>query len=885
MPSVLTDLRTDGQREPLGIGSDAPEFSWRVASANASPQDAWEIEVSTSAEFAGGDIVWASGQVRGSSPFGVRYAGAGLGSASVYHWRVRVWTAKESEPSPWIASRFETGLLKDDDWKAAWVGGPARGAKDPATTLYLRGTALIDSEVVRARAYVSSLGWHRLLLNGEDLTGPALVPRWTAFDEEVEYVAYDVTHALATGPNVIGMVVGDGRFRGSNGFENHTRIYGDRLAGLLHIVAELADGTEQIIVTDGSWSAGTGRIKESDPKRGERADLRVPEDWARVPELPSGFARVEVLTHPRRLVAESVGRVRQVDELVPVAISRTKDGAQVVDFGQNFAGVVRIRLRGSIGTEVTLTHTEVLKPDGTPDLDYIHIVPWGRWYQRDVAVLGGDDVLWQPWFTIHGFRYVEVRGLVADLEPDEVRGIVMSSDLEQAGEFESSDPRLNRLWKNVEWSLRSNFMDTPTDCPTRERSGWTGDIQVFAPTATLFVDAQWYLRRYLHNLAVEQGTDGTVPAVIPSGFSQFSGGPRGRLASAGTAAGWGDASVLVPWTLYQYYGDKRVLEDQYESMVAWVQSSKRLARESTSRARRGAARRDPETESHIIDGGFQFGEWLRPGENAILSSIDARRRGAVVATAYFERSARVLSQVASVLGRDSDHVQYLALADRVRRAWRSAFLGADGRIGTDRQDDYVRALAFGLLDDSERRAAAARLVSLIKKAGGHLGTGFLSTPMLLGTLVDTGHADVAWDLLLTTSSPSWLYQVEHGATTVWETWEGYTKSGKAKMSHNHYAFGSVARFLIERLAGLSPAEPGYQAITVNPMVGGGLTFVRSSVQTVFGRAASAWRMDGDDVEYTVTVPPGTTARFQPVGHERAETLGPGTHTLRRAREA
>ncbi|WP_193596607.1 alpha-L-rhamnosidase [Microbacterium sp. YJN-G] len=875
-----TDLRTDGRTEPSGLGSLSPEFSWRLG-ADAPGQVAWELQVSRSRLFGPEATVWASGEVAGTDPFGIRYAGDPLTSTTTYHWRVRTWAADAVAPSEWASSSFATGILREDEWRAAWVAGPARGRKDPATTLYLRGDADVTGRVVRATAHVSSLGWHRLLVNGQDMTGPALVPRWTPLDQEVEYISYDVTDALATGRNVLGLVVGDGRFRGSNGFENHSIIYGDRLAGLVQVVIECEDGAEQVIVTDETWTCGTGRILTSDPKTGERVDLRIAQEWAVAAAAPEGFRPVHLVTHSRALIAESVERVQQVDELAPVAITRTKKGAQIVDFGQNFAGVVRLRLRGPAGTVVTLTHSEIIKADGTIDVDYIHLLPVGRWYQRDEVVLDGHDVHWQPWFTIHGFRYVEIRGLPVDLALDDVRGVVISSALRHTGEFECSDARVNRLWQNVDWSLRSNFVDTSTDCPTRERAGWTGDIQVFSPTATTLVDAQWFLRRYLHNLAVEQHEDGTVPVVIPSGFSEFSGGPHGHLASATTAAGWGDASVLVPWTLYRYYGDTRILADQYASMTAWVDSCARRAAEATSRGRRKSGTRNPEIERFIVDTGFQFGEWLRPGENAISSSMDARRNGAVVATAYLEHSARTLSDIAGVLGRDDDRIRYRALADAVRHAWRAAFLRADGTIGADRQDDYVRALSFGLLDEGEQAPAARRLGRLIDAAGGHLGTGFLSTPLLLDVLVDAGCVDTAWRLLTATSSPSWLSQVERGATTVWETWEGYTKSGKAKMSHNHYALGSVARFLTERIAGISPAEPGYRVIAIRPLVGGGLTSARAAIDTPYGPAESRWVIAGDDVEYQVTIPPGTTALFSAEHDPMPVVLGPGAHTLRR----
>lgn len=762
-------------------------------------------------------------------------------------------------------------------WTASWVTGP-RPSKTTYPALYLWAGIEVREAPVRATGFVSSLGWHRLFVNGRDLTGPSLVPRWTPFDVTVEYIGYDVTEALASGTNTVAMAIGDGRFRGSIGYKSKRAVYGDRLAGLVQLEVEYPDGTTESFASGPGWLAGAGPIRTSDPKLGEVVDLRVP-DPRRSDGPPSGFVPVEVLATPRTLIPPTVPTVTQVAELRPVAITRLANGHQVVDFGQNFAGVVRLRLRGSAGTEVAITHSELLKPDGDLNLDYIQLTPLDRWAQRDRVTLDGGERVWQPWFTIHGFRYASVAGLEADLTPDDVTGVVLSSDLEPVGEFDCSDERLNQLYRNVVWSMRSNFTDTPTDCPTRERSGWTGDIQIFAPTASLIADVHAYLRRYLDNLALEQMPDGTVPVVIPAERSAFTDGKTPLLARR-TSAGWGDASVLLPWALYHRYGDAEVIERQFESMKAWVDQAADRAR-TPGRARRKLPGRDPELERYVLDTGFNFGEWLRPGESAMASALDAQKTSAVVATAYLEHSARLLGEMATVIGRDADAQHYRELADNVRRAWRYAFLHPDGRIGTNRQDDYVRALAFGLLESSERDAAAARLVELIEAAGTHLGTGFLSTPMLLNVLADTGHADIAWNLLLQTSSPSWLYQVEHGASTTWETWEGRDKRGRPKYSRNHYSFGSVVQFLVEQVAGLAPAAPGYGRLAIRPLVGGGLTHASARLQTPYGEAAISWRVRSDHVEYHVLVPPAVTADFQAEHDATPTELGPGEHVLTR----
>lgn len=747
-----------------------------------------------------------------------------------------------------------------------WITGPAPATPNDRTALYLRGEVVVEREVRVARARVSALGWYRFFVNAADQTGPALVPKWTPFDHYVEYQEYDVTEHLQEGSNVLAMAVGEGRFRGSIGGSSRTAVYGDRLAGHVTVEIEYADGTSATVVSDSGWVAGAGRISTSDPMRGEAVDLRIgDDDWLSGVTAPRRFQPVETLLTPRVLISEEGGRVDKIDTLRPVSITRTPAGTQLVDFGQNAAGVVRILLRGKAGTVVRLTHSEIVADNGSVDLDYLAIPPLSKGIiQADRVILNGEATWWQPWFTIHGFRYVEIDGLTDDLTTGDVEYVVLSASLSETGSFHCSDDRLNKLYENTRWSMRSNFTDTATDCPTRERSGWTGDLQAFAATATTYADVSGYLRRYLRNLAVEQLPDGRVPPFIPAEASIFSGGLSRIFTALSSSTGWGDASVHLPTVLHQYYDDTASLELAYPAAQRWVHHLEERAASRRSMRRRlsvrGAAR---DEEQYIVDTGFNWGEWLRPGESFISSAADVPlRSGPAIATAYLERSARQLSNIATVLQRDRDAVRYRRLADHARRAWRAAFLRPDGRIGTDRQDDYVRALAFDLLDDDQKPGAVNRLVQLIENADDHLGTGFLSTPSLLFVLADNGRADVAARLLLQTTTPSWLSQVERGATTIWETWEGYTPKGKAKASHNHYAYGAVVSFLIERLVGISPEEPGYRTISIRPTLLPGVSHAEATVGTPFGSTRAHWRVDGSDVHIDVTVPSGATARLQ-----------------------
>jgi len=885
---VVTGLTTDALVDPLGTGSPQPTFAWCITSDQTDVlQRSYEIEVTSDA----GEVVWSS-QAESDLPFDVRYRGAPLLSSTRYRWRVRVQASVGSDPdepgsgrvvrSEWSeAAHFETALLDPTRWRASWIAGPSPTSKVDDTVHYFRKHVRLPAGVVRARAYVSSLGWNRFFVNGTDLTGPALVPRYTPYDHVIEHQTYDVTTALREGDNVVALVVADGRYRGALGLLNARAAYGDRTAGLVQIEVDLADGTRTSILSDGSWSTGPGRITGADPKRGERIDLRVSDDdWLTDDLTPSRFRAAEVLQEHHRLVAESVERVCEVQRIPATAVLRSPSGQQIVDFGQNFAGVVRIRVDGPRGAQVQLTHGEVLTPEG--ELDTASFVkPAKQWYQRDTITLDGTAQWVQPWFTIHGFRYVEVSGLEADLDPADVVGVVLSSALSEVGTFEASDARLEQLRRNVLWSVRSNYTDTPTDCPTRERAGWTGDIQVFAPAGSVLVQSHAFLRRYLDNLVMEQYEDGAVPIYVPKD------GPRpkglGGLAAHGMArsVGWADAAVLLPWTVYERYGDTSVLERQYPSMKLWLgHQVRQAAKAGRGRPARTLSREGRKHERYVVDRGFHFGEWLRPGENA-LTSIRGNlvRPPASIATAYFAHSARTLARAAEVLGELEDAARFNTLAERIREAWRFAFVRPDGRVASDRQDDYVRALAFDLLEPSQRPAAVARLVELVEQAGDHLTTGFLSTPMLLPQLVEGGRSDVAVRLLMQTSNPSWLHQVEAGATTTWETWEGFDSAGRAKESHNHYALGAVAGWLTEGLAGLALAAPGYRRLRIAPVVTRQLDSAGATLQTPFGLAASRWRREGGEVVLEVVVPAGSSAEVVVPGDDSPRSVGSGTHVI------
>ncbi|MCC2031505.1 family 78 glycoside hydrolase catalytic domain [Microbacterium allomyrinae] len=865
-------LRTELLDSPLGIGTAHPCFDWRVVDAAPGGfQSAYRIQVE---DAASATEVWDSGEVAGHRPFGVRYAGQPLVSSRAYRWRVAVRddSGALSEWSDWAG--FETAKLAAEELVATWIALDETPTEDDASVVTFRRDLDLPAHVVRGRAYVSALGWYKFFVNGRDLTGTSLVPRWTPMDHLVEYQVYDVTDEFRIGGNILGMAVGDGRYRGGLSAFDRRRTYGDRLGAFVQLELDLADGSAVRVVTDGAWRGGRGAIRRSDPMRGERRDLRLPfDDWL-TDGMPERFAPVAAVPAPRgELVAESLARVIEVDERAPVAITIAPSGAQIVDFGQNLAGVVRIRLDADAGPEVRITYSELVSPEGELETAYMFMDPENPRYFRDDVVLAGVEHVFQPWFSIQGFRFVEIVG-AQPLEPDDIRAVVISTELEYTGEFHCSDPRLEQLESNVRWSLRSNFTDTPTDCPTRERAGWTGDIQVFAETATLFVDVQAYLRRYLRNVSAEQLPDGRIPPYIPSETSAFSGPLLATLDQVSSAVGWGDVAVLTPWDLYLAYDDRDVLERQYETAERWVASLDALARNGRHWSRQDVVGAG-ELERWVVDSGFHWGEWLRPGEGDEEMEHNWTFGRPVVATAYFAHSSAVLAQIAGVLGKEDDRRRYEEQASLIRQAWRRAFVTSDGRIGDDEQDDYVRALAFGLLEAGDEPAAVARLVAKIEAAGMHLGTGFLSTKMLLPTLSAHGRSDVAYALLLQETEPGWLAQIAKGATTIWERWDGFDPDGRPLASHNHYALGAVASWLYHGVAGLSASAPGWSEMRVDPRIGGGITSASARVATPYGPAATAWSLVDGVVSLEVEVPFSARAVVVLPGEERQ--VGSGTH--------
>jgi alpha-L-rhamnosidase len=820
----------------LGIGWPSPRVSWQVeAESQGWLQRSYEIEI---------DGV-SAGVVDSDDSVLVPWPGPPLRARGRATLRARV-TGHDGATSSWSEPvTVEAGLLESSDWTARFVGATDAAVACP----YLRRAFAVRGSVEQARLYVAGLGVYEVELNGGAVGDRVLEPGWTSYDHRLQYATYDVADQLRPGANAIGAVLAEGWYRGRIGFAGgHRNVYGEELALLAQLEITYADGSSDVVVTDAGWRWGVGALQSAGLYDGETYDARrTPLGWSEPGFDDSSWAPVQVLDRDLGAVVARLGPpVRRIEEVDPVAFVEAPSGVAIVDFGQNLVGRLRITTAGSAGTTVTLRHAEVLQ-DGELCTEPLRMAAATDHY----TAAGAGEEVWEPRFTTHGFRYAEVTS-TGDM-PGAVTAVVCHSDMERTGWFECSDARINRLHDNVVWGMRGNFVDIPTDCPQRdERLGWTGDIAMFAPTACFLYRCAGFLSSWLRDLAADQAADGGVPPVIPS-----------VLPFPPTAA-WGDASVIVPWVLYERTADAGVLSVQYPSMRSWVDHVLGLA-----------------GESRLWDRGFQFGDWLDPAAPPHRPQ-HGRTDPHLVATAFLAHSTDLLVRAAEVLGYDADAAAYGKIAAEVRAAFAHEYVTGNGLVASDSQTAYALVLCFDLLrDEAQRRHAGDRLARLVRRAGHRIATGFVGTPFICDALCVTGHADEAYALLMQEECPSWLYPVVHGATTVWERWDGILPDGRVNPdqmnSFNHYAFGAVADWLHRTVAGLAPAAPGYRRLLINPMPGGGLTHARARHLTPYGLAEAGWRRDGDAVVVEATVPPNTTATVVLPGQAPFD-VGSGTYS-------
>ena len=834
MAVVPVKVRFEHHPSGLGVGTPRPRISWYLEGEGAFHPAAYEVE---RAGPGAPEVVFVEpyDQVLVPWPF------SPLASREAAVVRVRA--ASGEGWTPWSEPvRVEAALLSPGDWSAVFVSPRDVGAIG-APAPYVRGSFEVNGQVVSARLYTTALGAYEAFLNGRRVGADVLAPGWTSYAKRLAYQVYDVTSLLVDGPNFLQALLGNGWYRGQLTWEMRRAYYGERLAYLGQLEVTYSDGRVQRVGTDASWEAAGSGVLSDDIYDGQTTDLRI--DGPAGPWGPVDVVRREMTA----LFASEAPPVRRLMALPPKATAVSPSGKKILDFGQNLVGWVRLSVNGARpGQEVTLRHAEVLEGGELCTRPLRRAEATDRYFLK-----GAPGEVLEPSFTFHGFRYAEVTG-ADDPDIESVEAVVVGSDLERTGWFESSSAELDRLHENVVWGMRGNFLSVPTDCPQRdERLGWTGDIQVFSPAAASLFDCSGFLGSWLADLAADQSHDGRVPLVVPD------------VTPARTAAAaWGDAACVVPWVLYQHFGDLGVLERQWESMRGWV---------DWVAAQAG--------ESRLWSGRLQYGDWLDPtappeAPHAAKASPD------VVSTACFARCAGIVAEAANLLGYRDEAERYGALASEVRRAFADAYVTPSGLVMSDAQTVYAIALAWDLLPSERQRAGAGRrLAELVRLAGHRIGTGFVGTPWVLDALSDAGYGADAYWLLFQRSCPSWLYAVTMGATTIWERWDSLLPDGSVNpgqmTSFNHYAFGAVAAYLHQRIAGLAPREPGYRSISVRPLPGRELTYARTRQLTPYGTAEVAWSRGDGRFLLEVTVPSLVEAHVQLPGSTTVEVVGAGQH--------
>jgi alpha-L-rhamnosidase len=823
--------------DATGIGTGAPRLSWTVSS----PDPAWrQAGYDVSVESSGASDTFA---VPSGDQLLVPWPGEPLHSRQRARVRVRV-TGEDGTSSEWSSpTTVETGLLERADITARMISARDIGGLDDPAPVFST-TWHSPAAITRARLYITSRGVYRAEINGQRVGDHVLAPGWTAYDHRLLYQTFDVTELVLSGENRIDVTVGNGWYRGNLGRPPRRDLYGDKLGVLAQLELVFADGSLTTIHTDETWHVRSTNILADDLYNGQITDLRGVADAGE--QHPVDIVDFDHAT----LVAPQAPPMRVVAELPAASLITSPSGKTIVDFGQNLVGWVRLRVHdGKRDATVTVRHAEVLEHGE------LGVRPLRAAQATDTYILGRGEATLEPEFTFHGFRYAEIDGLDA-FSLDDVRAMVVSSDLERTGWFECSDPLLNRLHENVIWGMRGNFLSVPTDCPQRdERLGWTGDIQVFAPSAGYLFDTAGFLSNWLEDLAAEQKSDGSVPYVIPDIMRR----------PAPAAAAWGDAAVIVPWVLYRQFGDVEILRRQFESMRLWVDKIDELS-----------------GPDRLWVGGFQYGDWLDPTAPPDDPAKTMTHHD-VVATAHFAHSADLVARAARLLGRDADAAHYSRLAAEVAAAFRSTYTTQASLVMSDSQTAYSMAIEWGLLaDEDARHRAGDRLADLMRRAGFTIGTGFVGTPLILDALTDTGHVDAAYRLLLQTESPSWLYPITMGATTIWERWDSMLPDGSINpgqmTSFNHYAFGAVVDWMHRVIAGLDSDDAAFRHLVIRPRPGGGLSRAAARHTTPYGETFVSWTRDDGDFSLTLTVPTGSTAHVElPFGGGSSDVEA-GTHS-------
>ena len=863
------DLRCHSLTEPMGLHEAQPVLSWRIEdSRQGAHQTAYRVQVSSSREKLEADEadLWDSGRIESARAVGIRYSGQALVARQRCYWRVQVWD-HEDNPGPWSEiSRWEMGLLHREDWhNAQWIGSSLVGSLQTNVPCpYLRREFDIPGQITDARLYITSLGLYECWINGQRIGDAELSPGWTQYSKRIPYQAFDVTSALRKGNNAMGALLGDGWAAGHVAWFGRQK-YTDRPLLLALLIIRTEDGGTQVVETGRDWRWSTGALLRSDIYEGEVYDAQKEHGAWTEPGFDPHLLWNEVF------VGEDSGMeraptisplVKQHEAISPISapIRKTDIYGRPVwlfDFGQNLVGRVRLKLKSDRRCQIELRHGEVLDEHGGLYTENLR-----RARATDLYTSRGDnsDEVYEPKFTFHGFRYLEVTNYPGQPSRDSATAVVLHSDTPQIGTFSCSNEKVNQLQSNIWWGQKGNFVDVPTDCPQRdERLGWTGDAQVFVRTASFNADVATFFNKWMFDLTDCQSSNGAIPSWAPDSEYQSEedrdGGP-----------GWADAVVICPWTIYQCFADRNILETHYPAMKRYIG----FLEKTSPGFIRGRG-----------EGRFAgYGDWLAPDADP----FNAPTPKDMIGTAFFAYSTELVSRIARIVDQPAEGDQFATLAANIRDAFNRQFVTPESRIAGDTQTAYVLALGFDLLPEEMRSNAVNHLVHAIERRGKQLTTGFLGTPLLCPVLSRFGRTDLAYDLLMQEDYPSWLFTVNNGATTMWERWDSYRQDkgfqSAGMNSFNHYAYGAIGQWMYETVAGitLDPDQPGYKHIHFKPEPGGGLTWAKAQLESVHGRIESSWRIEDNQFSLDIQLPPNTTGTVQlPYSGDRHSVVSGGYH--------
>ncbi|MGN6439342.1 MAG: glycoside hydrolase family 78 protein [Agriterribacter sp.] len=850
-PFQIANLRCEYLNNPLGIDAAHPRFSWEMVSAErGKSQKAYQLIVADSEEAIGRNEgnVWNSGKVTANESFHISYNGKPLASGKDYFWKLQIWD-EQNNASGWSeAQHFSMGLLSKTDWKAKWIGAPTVQpvtAQDeniiPPSPL-LRKEFAIKKQVKKAKLYATALGVYEMYLNGKKIGDRILAPEWTDYFTRVQYQTYDVTEMLTGNTNVIGAMLADGWYagvlfthgkpqRGNYGFDR-------RLLAQLEI--EFTDGSKELVVTDESWKILLdGPMKEASIFDGELFDARyIPAKWMEPGLDTRRWDDVAVdNTVKITLNAQINEPIRIVKEIKPINVFRAPNGNYIFDMGQNMAGWVHIKLPYNPGKKIIMRHAEILMEDSTLYTQNLRTAK-----QTDTYIPARETTIdYQPRFTYHGFRFVEVAGLTQPPTVENVTGKVVASASELVSDFSSSHNDINRLWKNIVWTQLSNLHGIPEDCPQRdERCGWMGDAQIFCQTAIYNMDLGAFYSKWFKDIRDRQTPEGRYPNYAPQVGMTFYDAP-----------GWTDAGIIIPWKAYLNYGDKRILEQHYQSMKQFIDH---VYKENPNLIRVKAVGQD-------------YGDWVNG--NTIKATGYPTDKGSVpkdlFSTAFFAYSTQILADASKVLGKKKEYAFYNNLAKKIKAVFVKEFIDKDGRVKGETQAGYALALEFNLMPENLRANAAKLMVDAIAEYDYRVSTGIQTITRMMNQLSQNNHTDIAYRLLESRRFPSWLYSVDQGATTIWERWDGYVKGRGFQRwqmnSFNQYAIGSVGEWMHNTIIGINydEAQPGYRHFILKPTPGGSLTWAKGSYKAITGKIEVSWKKEGSTLSVEVDIPANTTA--------------------------